>query len=67
MSHIPRSHHISGTFLDEDDFLETIGWHENPVPFTVGLRLNEPDFDGDDWKSNCFARQKAEPFSSLKA
>ncbi|MEC1259342.1 DEAD/DEAH box helicase [Bacillus swezeyi] len=49
---------FQGHFLDEEDFLETIGWHENPVPFTVGLRLNEPEFDGDDWKIELFLRDK---------
>lgn len=46
------------TFLDEQDFLETIGWIDDETPFTVGLRLNEPDFDGDDWKIELFLRDK---------
>ncbi|PIK32666.1 ATP-dependent helicase, partial [Bacillus siamensis] len=44
--------------LDEDDFLEGIGWNDDLTPFTVGLRLNEPDFDGDDWKIEMFLREK---------
>ncbi len=58
VAHSPAVTTFQGHFLDEDDFLETIGWHENPVPFTVGLRLNEPDFDGDDWKIELFLRDK---------
>ena len=49
---------LPGTFLDEQDFLETIGWIDDETPFTVGLRLNEPDFDGDDWKIELFLRDK---------
>ncbi|MEC1500582.1 DEAD/DEAH box helicase [Bacillus sonorensis] len=58
VEHSPAITSFKGHFLDEDDFLETIGWLENPVPFTVGLRLNEPDFDGDDWKIELFLRDK---------
>ncbi len=47
-----------GHFLDEEDFLEGIGWIDDQSPFTVGLRLNEPDFDGDDWKIEMFLRDK---------
>ncbi|MFQ6318990.1 DEAD/DEAH box helicase [Bacillus halotolerans] len=47
-----------GHFLDEEDFLEGIGWVDDQTPFTVGLRLNEPDFDGDDWKIEMFLRDK---------
>ncbi|MCY8520374.1 DEAD/DEAH box helicase, partial [Bacillus atrophaeus] len=47
-----------GHFLDEKDFLEGIGWSDDPSPFTVGLRLNEPEFDGDDWKIEMFLRDK---------
>ncbi|MGR3208488.1 DEAD/DEAH box helicase [Bacillus glycinifermentans] len=58
VEHSPAVTSFKGHFLDEEDFLETIGWIENPVPFTVGLRLNEPDFDGDDWKIELFLRDK---------
>ncbi|MCR9039754.1 DEAD/DEAH box helicase [Bacillus sp. L381] len=54
----PAVHTFKGSFLDEDDFLEGIGWHDDLTPFTVGLRLNEPDFDGDDWKIEMFLREK---------
>lgn len=47
-----------GHFLDEEDFLEGIGWIDDQSPFTVGLRLNEPDFDGDEWKIEMFLRDK---------
>lgn len=45
-------------FLDENDFFEKIGWIIDVSPFTIGLRLNEPDFDGDDWKLELFLRNK---------
>ncbi|QHZ45354.1 DEAD/DEAH box helicase [Bacillus sp. NSP9.1] len=58
VAHSPAVTTFQGHFLDEEDFLETIGWRENPAPFTVGLRLNEPEFDGDDWKIELFLRDK---------
>lgn len=41
---------FQGHFIDEADFLEKIGWHHDDTPFTVGLRLNEPETDTDDWQ-----------------
>ncbi|MFC0272328.1 DEAD/DEAH box helicase [Metabacillus herbersteinensis] len=49
---------FQGHFLDEQDFLEKIGWQLDVTPFSIGLRLNEPDFDGDDWKLELLLRNK---------
>lgn len=49
---------FQGHFIDEADFLEKIGWHTDDTPFSVGLRLNEPDFDGDDWQLEILLRSK---------
>ncbi|WP_223701264.1 DEAD/DEAH box helicase [Sutcliffiella deserti] len=37
-------------YLDEEDWLRDIGWIKNPTPFTVGLRLLEPEEEYADWK-----------------
>ncbi|MGE6630306.1 DEAD/DEAH box helicase [Bacillus sp. NPDC077027] len=73
LTHSPAITSFQGHFLDEVDFLETIGWIKDDTPFTVGLRLNEPEFDGDDWKIEMFLRDKKtsdlhffEGMSSLK-
>ncbi|MDA7025444.1 DEAD/DEAH box helicase [Bacillus sp. CLL-7-23] len=58
MKHFSTISSIHDYFLDEEDFLETIGWNETFVPFTIGLRLNEPDYDGDDWKIELFLRDQ---------
>ncbi|TXC85945.1 DEAD/DEAH box helicase [Metabacillus litoralis] len=47
-----------GHFIDETDFLEKIGWHKDDTPFTVGLRLNEPELDGEDWQLEILLRSK---------
>jgi len=49
---------MDGQFIDEEDFLERIGWKVNDLPFTIGLRLNEPEWDGDDWKIELFLRNR---------
>ncbi|MBD1382633.1 DEAD/DEAH box helicase [Metabacillus arenae] len=54
----PAIQHVEGHFLDEEDFLEKIGWISDETPFTIGLRLNEPDLDGDDWRLELFLRGK---------
>ncbi|WP_299091955.1 DEAD/DEAH box helicase [uncultured Metabacillus sp.] len=49
---------FQGHFIDEADFLEKIGWNIDDTPFTVGLRLNEPEIDGDDWQLEILLRSK---------
>lgn len=50
---------FDGHFIDETDFLEKIGWHLDVTPFTVGLRLNEPEIDGEDWQLEILLRNKS--------
>jgi len=48
-------------YFDEDTWSEWIGLKENNCPFTIGLRLEEPeDLDGV-WDLQIFLRGKAEP------
>ncbi|APH03438.1 DEAD/DEAH box helicase [Bacillus weihaiensis] len=47
-----------GHFIDERDFHEKIGWHVDDTPFTVGLRLNEPESADDDWQLEILLRDK---------
>lgn len=47
-----------GHFIDETDFLEKIGWQLDTTPFSIGLRLNEPDIDGDNWQLEILLRSK---------
>lgn len=49
---------FQGHFVDEADFLEKIGWRIDDTPFTVGLRLNEPETDGEDWQLEILLRSK---------
>ncbi|QGQ48286.1 DEAD/DEAH box helicase [Metabacillus sediminilitoris] len=51
---------FQGHFIDEGDFLEKIGWQLDDTPFSVGLRLNEPETDGDDWQLEILLRSKVE-------
>lgn len=57
----PIFENFNGHFLDEQDFLEKIGWSVMDLPFTIGLRLNEPEFDGDEWKLELFVRNQKDP------
>jgi len=50
---------FDGHFIDETDFLEKIGWHLDVTPFAVGLRLNEPEIDGEDWQLEILLRNKS--------
>jgi SNF2 family DNA or RNA helicase len=57
-----RKQNISGTdlarYFDEESWLEWVGIKENDTPFTIGLRLEEPE-DGDGpWSLNVFLRGK---------
>ncbi|RSK28879.1 DEAD/DEAH box helicase [Bacillus sp. HMF5848] len=44
--------------VDEHDYLEKIGWLQDNTPFTVGLRLEEPDEDEEPWRLRPFFRSK---------
>jgi SNF2 family DNA or RNA helicase len=57
-----RKQNISGTdlarYFDEESWLEWVGIKENDTPFTIGLRLEEPE-DGDGpWTLSVFLRGK---------
>ncbi len=43
---------------DEQFWLERIGWKKDHSPFTVGIRLREPEVDGDDWIVDVTLRSK---------
>lgn len=49
------------SIYDEEDWLEKIGWKQNDVPFTIGLRLSEPEEGELAWKLNTFLRDKSNP------
>ncbi|SFB04312.1 MULTISPECIES: DEAD/DEAH box helicase [unclassified Bacillus (in: firmicutes)] len=60
-----REHGIAGAdlarFFTEESWLEWVGLKESPVPFTVGLRLDEP-IDGEgDWILEIAVRDKKDP------
>lgn len=47
--------------FNEDVWLERIGWRKDDTPFTVGLRLSEPENDSDEWALDIVLRDKAKP------
>ena len=59
-----RKNHLSGkqlaAYFDEDRWLEWIGLKEDPAPFSIGMRLEEPIDDLGDWQLGLFLRGKAE-------
>ncbi|MFE8701801.1 DEAD/DEAH box helicase [Cytobacillus sp. FJAT-54145] len=49
------------SYFDEETWNEWIGFKESPVPFSIGLRLEEPaDLDGP-WDLRIFLRGRKEP------
>lgn len=60
-----KKHNISGTelarYFDEDSWLEWVGIKENDVPFTIGLRLEEPADGEGNWALDVFLRGKKNP------
>ncbi|MTH54498.1 ATP-dependent helicase [Bacillus mangrovi] len=54
----PVMANFTGYFLDEQDWLERIGWYIDEKPFTIGLRLNEPEYDGGEWRLEVILRSK---------
>ncbi|WP_404330410.1 DEAD/DEAH box helicase [Mesobacillus maritimus] len=55
-----RNNQLSGrelaAYFDETRWLEWIGLKENPAPFHIGLRLEEPEDGEGDWKLGLFLR-----------
>ncbi|WP_078378856.1 DEAD/DEAH box helicase [Sutcliffiella halmapala] len=45
-------------YLDEEDWLKDIGWMKDSTPFTVGLRLLEPEEEYADWKLETLLKDK---------
>ncbi|WP_245959366.1 DEAD/DEAH box helicase [Neobacillus piezotolerans] len=48
-------------YFDEDNWLEWVGIKENGAPFTVGLRLDEPEDGEGFWLLETFLRGKKDP------
>ena len=53
--------HQLAAFFDEDTFRIWIGIKENKVPFTLGLKLEEPTGPDDFWVLELFLRDKNNP------
>lgn len=57
-----KKQNISGRelarFFDEESWLEWVGIKENTMPFTIGLRLDEPVDGEGDWTLDVFLRSK---------
>ncbi|MGM0837594.1 MAG: DEAD/DEAH box helicase [Bacillota bacterium] len=45
-------------YLDEEDWLKDIGWMKDITPFSVGLRLLEPDEAHADWRLETLLKDK---------
>ncbi|MCQ6274651.1 DEAD/DEAH box helicase [Bacillus sp. V3B] len=53
--------HQLAAFFDEESFREWIGIIESKVPFTLGLKLEEPAEADDVWELSIFLRDKKKP------
>lgn len=51
----------NGMAVDEEDWLQKIGWKEDSSRFRIGLRLEEPLEDGLDWHLEVVLRDKEIP------
>ncbi|MEW9053377.1 MAG: DEAD/DEAH box helicase [Neobacillus sp.] len=60
-----RKQNISGSelarYFDEESWLEWVGIKENDTPFTIGLRLEEPEDGEGPWNLGVFLRSKKNP------
>ncbi|NRD77141.1 DEAD/DEAH box helicase [Bacillus sp. BRMEA1] len=60
-----KKQNISGSelarYFDEDSWLEWVGIKESEIPFTIGLRLDEPEDGEGDWSLEVFLRGKKNP------
>ncbi|WP_059171888.1 DEAD/DEAH box helicase [Bacillus sp. FJAT-27445] len=54
-------------YFDEDNWLEWVGIKESGVPFTVGLRLDEPEDGEGFWLLETFLRSKKNPDELYRA
>ncbi|EIJ80359.1 putative ATP-binding SNF2 helicase or protein kinase [Bacillus methanolicus PB1] len=48
-------------FFDEEKWLEWMGIKDDPAPFTIGLRLEEPADEDGEWSLDLFLRDKKKP------
>ncbi|MZP31054.1 ATP-dependent helicase [Heliobacterium undosum] len=55
-----------GSFLDEADWLEAIGWTVDRAPFSVGLRLSEPEED-QAWRLQVVLFDREDPSRVIEA
>ncbi|WP_449538004.1 DEAD/DEAH box helicase [Ferdinandcohnia sp. Marseille-Q9671] len=51
----------SASVVDENNWLERIGWKEDLTPFDVLLQIDEPELDNGTWKLETVLRSKAKP------
>ncbi|MFE8698107.1 DEAD/DEAH box helicase [Cytobacillus sp. FJAT-53684] len=60
-----KNDHLSprdlAAYFDEESWQEWIGLKENDVPFTIGLKLEEPAEIYDQWELSIFLRGKKQP------
>ena len=55
----------NGGVVDEPNWLEKIGWVKDTTPFTVGLRLTEPEDDHAQWGLETFLQSKEDKDNAL--
>lgn len=53
-----HSHDSPLVYLDEEDWLKDIGWLKDTTPFSVGLRLLEPEEAYSDWRLETLLKDK---------
>lgn len=51
----------SDSVVDENNWLERIGWKEDLTPFDVMLQIEEPEVDNGTWKLQTVLRSKEKP------
>ncbi|MBP3039061.1 DEAD/DEAH box helicase [Bacillaceae bacterium Marseille-Q3522] len=52
-------------FFDEDNWLRWIGLKENPLPFSIGLKLEEPAEMYNTWDLTAFLRDRSDPDTTV--
>lgn len=50
--------------VDENNWLERIGWKEDLTPFDVMLQIEEPEMDNGSWKLQTVLRSKKKPYKT---
>ncbi|MBM7648385.1 SNF2 family DNA or RNA helicase [Bacillus ectoiniformans] len=49
------------SYFDEGRWREWMGMEESEAPFSIGLRLTEPELDGDEWQLETILIKKKDP------